>query len=97
MHLEDALAYEISNNPSIQSSYHHAQNRPQHQKECMKDKHKSLFTRFTTHQLLPPYKADEADLGKAILKTAANIFQNFLFTPSFSPGLSGGKSLRWEA
>lgn len=33
-------------------------------------------------------------LGKATFRTAANICQKRLLTPSFSPGLSGGNSLR---
>lgn len=38
-----------------------------------------------------------AYVGKATRRTANSIFQNRLFTPSFSPGFNGGNSFKCES
>jgi hypothetical protein len=55
-----------------------------------------LSQSYYSNQLPRPWyrHTRKAHLGKATHRTEASIDQNLLFTPSFSPGRSGRKSLR---
>jgi len=60
-----------------------------HEQECLVARLAGLSARAHGQSL-----ASATHVGKATRRTANNIFQNRLFTPSFSPGFNGGNSFR---